>query len=254
MSKPRTNWLKEIAGRIWAAWALVIFVSTMVIAMLFYVFCFLMKEPHAARWHRRVSNVWMTLYLNMIGCPLRVSGEECFAKGENYVVVCNHNSFMDVPVTTPFMPNANKTIAKKEFAFIPLFGWIYALGSILVDRKSSESRKKSYTSMKAVLRLGLDMVIYPEGTRNKSNLPLGTFHDGAFRLAKDCKKPIMPAVIFNTGKVLPAAKPFFVSPRTIYMHFLPPVSPDNLTANELKEKVFQMMWKYYEENQVRLSK
>ena len=164
------------------------------------------------------------------------------------MVVCNHNSLMDVPVTTPFMPHANKTIAKKEFARVPVFGWIYSLGSVLVDRNSAESRKLSYDRMKDVLRAGLDMVIYPEGTRNKSDKPLEIFHDGAFRLAKDCGKAVMPVVLFNTGKVLPSTKFFFMLPHRLYMHFLPPVSPDNLSITELKETVFQQMWKYYEEN------
>ncbi len=252
MSKQPTGWLIEIWGRIWAAWAALLFVSTMLVAMIFYTFCFLMREPKAARWHRRVSNIWMTLYLNLIGCPLRVSGQQYFKKGDNYVVVCNHNSFMDVPVTTPFMPQANKTIAKKEFARIPVFGWIYSLGSVLVDRKSAESRKKSYRQMNAVLRLGLDMVIYPEGTRNTSNQPLGAFHDGAFQLAVDSHKAVMPTLLFNTQKVLPPAKPFFVLPHSLYMHFLPPVSPEGFTPKELKDKVFGMMWDYYKENESRL--
>ena len=247
MSSKQNHWLTEIWGRIWALWALLLFVSTMLIAFIFYLPCFLLKEPKAARWHRSVSRVWMIFYLNLIGCPLQTKGEEEFKKGENYVVVCNHNSLMDVPVTTPFMPNANKTIAKKGFAFTPFFGWIYSLGSVLVDRKSSESRKQGYNRMKAVLRLGLDMVIYPEGTRNKTDKPLGTFHDGAFRLAIDCNKPVLPAIIFNTRKVLPASKPFFMLPHKLYMHFLPPVFPDGLSVNELKERVFKIMWNYYEE-------
>ncbi len=248
MNNQRSHWLIEIVGRIWALWALLLFVFTMIIALVFYLPCYILHEPKAARWHRRVSRVWMTFYLHLIGCPLKTKGKEQFIKGENYVIVCNHNSLMDVPVTTPFMPNANKTIAKKELAYVPLFGWIYSWGSVLVDRKNSESKKQSYNRMKAVLRLGLDMVIYPEGTRNKSDNPLGTFHDGAFRLAADCHKPIIPTLIFNTRKVLPAAKPFFMLPHKLYMHFLPPVFPDELSINELKEKVYEMMWKYYEEN------
>ncbi len=243
----KRNWLIEIGGRIWALWALLLFVGSMLVAFLFYLPCFLLKEPKAARWHRNVSRVWMIFYLNLIGCPIKTKGEEAFKKGENYVIVCNHNSLMDVPVTTPFMPNANKTIAKKEFVFTPFFGLIYRLGSVLVDRKSSESRKQSFNRMKAVLRQGLDMVIYPEGTRNKTDKPLGTFHDGAFRLAIGSNKPVLPAVIFNTRKVLPAAKPFFMLPHKLYMHFLPPVPPDGLSVTELKEKVFKIMWNYYEE-------
>ncbi len=252
MSRQRYSLFQEVFGRIWAVYALLLFVASMLIALFFYLPCYLIKEPGAARWHRKVSIVWMTFYLNLIGCPLRVTGKENFTNGENYIIVCNHNSLMDVPVTTPFMPNANKTIAKKTFAYFPIFGWIYSLGAILVDRKNNESRKQSYNRMKAVLGLGLDMVIYPEGTRNKTDQPLGTFHDGAFRLAKDCNKPVMPTLLFNTKKVLPASKPFFMLPHKLYMHFLPPVSPDDLSIAELKDNVFQQMWKYYEENEGKL--
>ncbi len=240
--------LKEIFGRIWALWAMIVFVSTMLIAILFYFICFLLKEPAASQWHRRVSRVWMNVFLTLVGCPLKVKGAHYFEKNNNYVVVCNHNSLMDVPITTPYMPNANKTIAKKSFARVPIFGWIYALGSVLVDRKSDESRRKSYDRMKKVLAIGIDMVIYPEGTRNKTDKPLKEFYDGAFRLAVDAKKQIIPTLIFNTRKVLPAGKPFFMLPYKLEMHFLPPVNSDNCTARELKEKVFKFMWDYYEAN------
>jgi len=245
-----TNILITIAGRIWAAWGLCLFVITLLVSMPFYVLCYLMKEPRRAKWHRQVSRVWMRFYLFGIGCPLRIFGEEYFEKGKNYIVVCNHSSFMDVPVTTPFMPNANKTIAKKEFAATPLFGWIYSLGSILVDRKSEQSRKQSYIKMKAILKIGLDMVIYPEGTRNRSNEPLKPFHDGAFRLSADTGVPIIPTLIFNTKKILPPDKPFFLLPHIIDMHFLPPQLPDSLPVPVLKEKVFEMMQAYYVANNI----
>lgn len=241
----KNNIFIAIAGRIWAAWGLCLFIITMLIALPFYAFCYLMKEPQRARWHRHVSRVWMSFYLLCIGCPLRVKGSEYFKNGENYIVVCNHSSLMDVPVTTPFMPNANKTIAKKEFAAVPIFGWIYSLGSILVDRKSDQSRKQSYNKMKAILKQGLDMVIYPEGTRNRSNEPLKPFHDGAFRLAVETGTPIIPALIFNTKKILPPGKPFFLLPHVIKMHFMEPQSPEGLTVTALKEKVFTNMKAYY---------
>lgn len=252
MQNKGTNWLAEIGGRLWAVWALVLFVSTMLIAFLFYLPCFAMREPKASVWHRSVSRAWMTFFLNLIGCPLRVSGEQHFSKGQNYVIACNHNSLMDVPVTTPFMPNPNKTIGKKDFAYVPLFGWIYSLGSVLIDRKDPDSRKRSYHRMKAVLRIGLDMVIYPEGTRNKSDEPLKPFHDGAFRLAKECNKPIIPVLLFNTKKVMPANKPFYLLPCPLYMHFLPPIYPGELSLTEMKNLAFRQMWDYYEENSRKL--
>jgi 1-acyl-sn-glycerol-3-phosphate acyltransferase len=238
----------EIFARIWALWSLLLFVATLLIAIVFYMPCFLLNDPAKARWHRQVSRVWMFVYLTLIGCPLRVRGKDNFADGQNYIVVCNHNSLMDVPVSTPFMPRANKTIAKKSFANIPVFGWIYRFGSVLVDRKSDASRRKSIEDMKKMLAIGLDMVIYPEGTRNRTADPLKKFYDGAFRLATDTGKPILPVILFHTKKVLPAHKFFYLLPHRLEMHFLPPVSPEGLTADELKDRIFRTMWDYYAGN------
>ena len=237
--------LGEVFARIWALWALLLFIATLFIAIFFYAACFFLDDPAKARWHRKVSRVWMTVYLNLIGCPLTVIGKENFKEATNYIVVCNHNSLMDVPVSTPFMPRANKTIAKKEFTKVPVFGWVYAFGSVLVDRKSDASRRKSYDEMKRMLSIGLDMVIYPEGTRNRSDEPLKKFYGGAFRLATDTKKGILPAVLFHTKKVLPSNKFFYLIPHTLEMHFLPAVSSENISADELQETVFKLMWDYY---------
>ena len=240
--------LKEIFARIWATWALLLFILTMFIAYIFYIPCHFLKEPQKAKWHRHVSRVWMFIYLNLIGCPLTVKGTGYFKGLANCVIVSNHNSLMDVPVTTPFMSRANKTIAKKSFSVIPVFGWIYSFGSVLVDRNDDNSRRKSYEDMKRMLSYGLDMVIYPEGTRNRTADPLKPFYDGAFRLATDTKKPIVPALVFNTKKILPVHKTFYMLPHTLEMHFLPPVESTNISAKELKEKVFKIMWDYYEAN------
>ena len=238
----------NVFGRIWALWALIMFMATMMAVILFYLPCFLLPEPAAARLHRQVSRVWMTVYLNLVGCPLTVKGKEHFKKGQNYVVICNHNSLMDVPVTTPFMPNANKTIAKKSFTKVPIFGWIYALGSVLVDRNDPNSRRKSFEQMRKVLAIGLDMVIYPEGTRNRTNKPLKPFYDGAFRLAVAANKPIMPALLFNTNVVLPANKPFFMLPRKLEMHFMPAVEVTGKEVDALKQELFEQMSDYYLRN------
>ncbi len=185
----------------------------------------------------------MNIYLPLIGVILKVKGKGNFQKGKNYIVVCNHTSFMDVPVTTPFIPGPSKTIAKKELSKIPIFGTIYTLGSVLVDRKSEESRKNSFLQMKKMLTAGLHMCIFPEGTRNKSSQPLATFYDGAFRLAVDTKKAIIPAVIVGTKRVLPPNKTFYCMPGIVKLHFLPSVDAgdDNIS---LKEQVFEIMWQY----------
>ena len=240
--------IRNIWGAIWAMWGLIAFTSTLLVIIIPIALTFLIKDPKGMVYFRLITKLWMQVFLTLIGCPLKVKGKEHFEKGKNYVVVCNHNSLMDIPVTTPFVPGANKTIGKKSFAKVPLFGIVYIKGSVLVDRNSNESRRRSYDDMKKTLAKGLHMVIYPEGTRNKTTDPLKSFYDGAFNLAVDTKKEVIPTLIFNTKKILPAGKPFYLSPHSIEMHFLPPVSVENITKKELKEKVFKLMWDYYKEN------
>ena len=242
------SFIKNILGRIFAFWALIVFVVTMLIFFIPIWIISLQKDPRRSIIFHKTSGVWMRIFFFLSGIRISVKGQDHFKDGQNYIVVSNHNSFMDVPLTTPFIPGANKTIAKIEMAKIPIFGTIYKTGSVLVDRKNEESRKNSFVQMKAVLDMGLHMCIYPEGTRNKTKEPLQRFHSGAFKLAVDSGKEILPAIIFNTAKVLPANKSFFFWPVKIKMHFLQPVIVGSQTAEQVKEKVFALMRDYYVNN------
>jgi 1-acyl-sn-glycerol-3-phosphate acyltransferase len=247
MEHKKPGIIKLIFGRIWAAWAALVFIATMLIMLVpFFLFSYFAEDPAKTRRFIRYSRIWMGIYLPLIGCPLRITGREHFVTGENYIVVCNHNSFMDIPVSSPSIPGGNKTIAKVEIARVPLFGYLYKAGSVLVDRKSETSRKESLQKMKRVLEMGLHMCIYPEGTRNNSTLPLKPFHDGAFRLAINTKKAVLPALIFNTRKVLPQKPSFYMIPHKLEMHFLPAIEvrPDD-TCETIKQRTHQVMEAYY---------
>ena len=240
--------VKNILGRLLAVWAMLVFVSSLLVVLLPVWIISFQPEPKRTVAIFKIFRIWMKFFFVFTGVRRIFKGKEHFKKGENYIVVCNHNSFMDVPLASPGIPGPNKTIAKIEMARIPLFGMIYKSGSVLVDRKSEHSRKTSFSRMKYVLQLGLHMCIYPEGTRNKTAEPMQRFHDGAFRLAADTGKPIIPAVIFYTNIVLPRSKGFFFWPHRVEMHFLSPVEVKQRTVEELKQEVFALMRDYYLSN------
>ncbi len=243
------NIFKRIAGTVCALWGLIWFIITMLIFIIPFTAIYFFPEPGRTTWFINASRTWMRIYMPLIGCPVRIKGKENFLPGENYIVLCNHNALIDVPVSSPGIPGGNKTIAKIEMAKIPVFGMLYRMGSVLVDRKSETSRRESFSKMKSVLAMGLHMCIYPEGTRNKTDQPLKSFHDGAFRLAVATQKPIIPALIFNSRKVLPVNSKFLLIPHVLKMHFLPAVhiEPDD-TVESLKEKLFILMSSYYAAN------
>lgn len=242
--------MKDIPYKIMAVWALLIFAVTLLLVAIILLFVPKQKEPARTETFRKISVIWIRTFLFLIGSSLKVRGLENFRKGEIYVVTANHNSFMDVPVLSPFVPWANKTIAKAEMARIPIFGMIYRRGSVLVDRKDKDSRKNSYIEMMGVLKKGMHMCIYPEGTRNRTDQPLKEFHDGAFRLAKDTQTNIIPTIILNSKKMMPADKGFYFKPGKLEMHFLPEVDQSQFEDfSDLKNEVHRIMSNYYSKHQ-----
>jgi 1-acyl-sn-glycerol-3-phosphate acyltransferase len=233
--------MKNLIARILAIWALIVFTVSLLIIFIPVWATRFWPEPKRSSLNHPIFSAWMKLFFTLTGVRRTFTGKHHFQNGQNYIVVCNHCSLMDPPISTVAIPRPNKTIAKVEFARVPFFGIIYKRGSVLVDRRSDESRKASFGRMKDVLAMGLDMCIYPEGTRNKSKQPLQKFHDGAFRLAIDSGKEMIPAVIFNSAKVLPPGKGLYFWPAPVEMHFLQPVSPVGKTVQQLKEEVYEIL-------------
>lgn len=89
------------------------------------------------------------------------------------------------------------------------------------------------------------MCIYPEGTRNRSKEPLKPFYDGAFKLAIESGKEIMPCILLGTRKAMPINKSFYLLPTRLEMHFLPPVSSEHIAVKALNQKVFEQMKDFY---------
>ena len=147
------NIFKNIFARIWALWGLVSFLITFFIIFLPSMLAHLMNETKGQKYFIAVSRIWMNVWLFLIGCPVKVSGKENFKPGIAYIVVFNHNALLDVPLSAPFVPGGNKTIAKASFAKIPIFGTFYKRGSVLVDRKNEKSRTRSFDAMKKVLAM-----------------------------------------------------------------------------------------------------
>jgi 1-acyl-sn-glycerol-3-phosphate acyltransferase len=239
---------KLIAGRFFAFYALLLFIVTILpISIYFFLVDKLSSEMRREQLIHKGFKLWMGFYMPLIACPVRQKGLQNFKQDKNYVVIINHRSLMDIPVSSPGVPAPNKTLAKKSFARIPVFGYIYTIGSVLVDRGNAQSKLESYKAMKGVLNKGLHLTLYPEGTRNKTTEPLLPFKEGAFKIAIETQKDIIPALIKGTQKILPANAPvFWAWPSPVTITFLPSISTKHLALNDiklLKDKCFEIMKK-----------
>jgi 1-acyl-sn-glycerol-3-phosphate acyltransferase len=243
--KQSSKIITEIFARIWALWGILTFVISFLIIFLPSMLCWLMPEKKGQAYFLFIARMWMNVWLILIGCPLSIYGREHFVPGTTYVVIFNHNALLDVPLSCPYVPGPNKTIAKSSFAKLPLFGLFYKRGSVLVNRKSERSRQQSYLEMKAVLGKGMHMCLYPEGTRNRTGQPLKPFYDGAFRLAAETGRQIIPCVLTGTTKAI--HKKFYLFPARLHMYFMEPIDTTGKDVKAIKEEAFAKMWKKYVE-------
>lgn len=171
------------------------------------------------------------------GIILKTYGRENIKPNQGYVLISNHSSYMDIfanPTSVP-LHHLFTYLAKAELGKTPFFGVIARNLAVLVNRKSMESRKKSFTYMKSVLNEGISVFLYPEGTRNKTNDPLLPFFDGAFKLAKDMNVPLIVCTLVNMKKRNNINKILDMCPGRLYCYIEEPIDVNNYSIEELKE-------------------
>jgi len=184
---------------------------------------------------------WIFSKLNFIRYD--TYGRENFQKGKAYIFICNHTSFLDIPGVCLALRREFKPLAKKELLKIPIFGWIAKSAAVIVDRSSPQSRKRSIDKLKHVLKQGIAILIFPEGTQNRSTEILQPFHDGAFRIAIDAQQPIIPMVVIGAGKLMPPGKADIYAGR-IKMVIGQEIDTAGLTGDDialLRQKTFDAM-------------
>jgi 1-acyl-sn-glycerol-3-phosphate acyltransferase len=112
---------------------------------------------------------------------------------QNYVFTANHqNSYDILTISKAALPGV-VTVGKKSIKWIPIFGVIYWLSAnIMIDRKDTGSARNTLNeTLDKMKEKKLSIWFFPEGTRSYGR-GLLKFKTGAFRLALEAKKSIVP--------------------------------------------------------------
>lgn len=187
--------------------------------------------------------LWSWIFSMLTFIRYTFYGRENFRKGQSYIYVSNHTSFLDIPGICLIMPGEFRALAKKELLKIPVFGWIAQSATVIVDRSSGESRKKSMDKLKKILLEGLSILIFAEGTQNRTKKILQPFKEGAFRIAIDTQQPVLPLVVVGAGPLMPPGT-INLRPGKIKIIVAPEIHTAGLTYEDLstlKQKTFDIM-------------
>ncbi len=154
--------------------------------------------------------------------------------------VSNHRSFVDIPLIVTYIPVLLGFVAKIELKRVPfLRGWMKALGCVYIDRTSARSSVKAIFDGVKVIKGGHPLVIFPEGTRSKSE-EIGDLKAGSLKLATRAKAIIIPITIYNSHTLLEKRTGSSLI-NTIRLKIHEPVATAEMSDQELKElpsKVF----------------
>lgn len=139
--------------------------------------------------------------IQMLVWPTKVIGAENAKKVKGALFTCNHYSKMDsmIPYFVLFKKEAH-ALAKYELFTNPVAGWfLHKMGAIPVRR--GEADIESVKQVLRVLKDGKQLLIFPEGTRNKEGTQqMAEFKTGTARFAIKAKVPVVPMIYYQSPK------------------------------------------------------
>ena len=162
---------------------------------------------------------------------VKVSGLENIDHNKTYVVASNHQSLADIILMYKTKMQF-KWVAKDSLFKIPVLGWNMLLARhIRLRRGDFSSIKKAYREAGEWLRNGVSVVFFPEGTRS-DNREMGTFQNGAFKLAIKEKVPILPIMIEGTKNAIPKGSWRFTTRISCDIKVLSPIDTSGFLAHD----------------------
>ncbi len=174
--------------------------------------------------------------LAITGIDVEVQGEHHLWAHRPSVFLFNHQSIADGYVLLRLLRRGFTGVAKKEVASMPFLGQILrGLDFAFIDRSNTRSATEAMQPAVDRLRLGMSIVIAPEGTRSLTPR-LGRFKKGAFHIAMQAGAPVVPVVIRNTYEVMTRGSLLF-RPGTVQVRVLPPIDVTQWKVEDLDRHV-----------------
>jgi len=172
----------------------------------------------------RLTCFWASFYTWINPAwPVEVVGREKIDPNEAYVMVADHRSLLDIFVLFRLFRHF-KWVSKVENFRIPCIGWnMYLNQYIQLKRGDRSSVAEMLRACRENLAAGNSIMMFPEGTRSPTGKLRG-FKPGAFNLAMDAKRPLLPIVVHGTASALPKRGVILQGRHRILIEVLDPIA------------------------------
>lgn len=179
-----------------------------------------------------VSQIIVRTALRVARIRVEVTGRERVPKNTACIFMANHVSNLDPPALIQSIPGRTSVFLKRSLMKIPVLGIGMKLGDFVpVERSgSAEEAIKSMHFATEVLKKGLHMTTFVEGTRSKDGRLL-PFKKGPFYLATASGAPCVPVSIYGTESMM-AKGSMSIRPGTAHITYHDPIDPKSFKSRE----------------------
>lgn len=243
--------IAEILGGIWKIYAgLVLSIS---LILLYPIYAILLSKE---TWFNNALNLlrvhtWLILFL--VGILVKVENKHFLKPLKSAVITPNHSSYLDILVLYQTIPNYFVFMGKHTLKTIPIFNIFFKEMNIAVNRKSIMSGKEALKRCAKELEKGNSVVLFPEGTIPDDAPNMLRFKNGAFKLAIEQQKPIVPITFLSNYKRLQLSGLFSgkAGPGVAKIIIHEPISTIGMTLEDLlplQNKVFEIINQQLQKN------
>lgn len=169
------------------------------------------------------------------GTRIIYHGLENLPERTGVLFVGNHQSYLDIPALLAVMEAPTAFVSKRSVGEKPFLGPILEMvGCVSIDREDIRQSLNAIKEASQRLERGLNMVIFPEGTRSQGP-EMGEFKKGSIKAATMVGAPIVPFRLENVYAILEGNKGIKVKPAEVHVYFGEMIDVAAMSRAEQKE-------------------
>jgi len=213
------------------------------------------SEERSRAYLRPKSKKFGQRMFTWVGMRPEIEGMENLPKEQSYIIMSNHQSYLDPMLILGFISPDTYLLAKQELNAMPFFKQAMDNFCVTIDRNNPQKAARSLRRILNYIKDGKIISMFPEGTRSTDG-ELREFMQGAVKLAYKSKKPVVPLIIEGTRFAMPKGK-WMIRNRRILASIKKPLNPADFPTKEafeerlrtvMKDEVERLKLRYHEKS------